>query len=477
MKDVTVREILSACKGTLLSGSMDTPIVHMSYDSRIIQKQTIFVPIIGEKADGHDFIDSALEKGADAVFTSRHTKKDIEALSEDRRKKAWIAVEDTRAAMQATAAFYRNRFQMPIIGVTGSVGKTTTRAMIAEALSAGRNVYQTKGNQNSQVGVPLMLTEADGEEIAVLEMGMSEFGEMDRLTNMVRPEVAVITCIGAAHIENLGSKENILKEKLAIVHGMDEKGILLLNGDDEMLLSLKESLRVQTYYYGTGEQCDFRAENIRLAGGRAEFEAVLPEARVNLSLLMPGMHNVQNAMAAMAVCSLFHIPLEKAAEKLSAFRGVKMRQQIYRLSSCTVIDDSYNANPDSMKAALRVLMELPGEGRKVAVLGDMLELGDEEVHYHEEIGVFAARTGVDTLITIGGLAKHMNEAAEGYEMEKQRACKKNGYGECGIETFHFFTNQDIIAFLKEFIKQEDTVLIKGSRGMALNEIADALVSG
>jgi len=457
MRNVTVGDIVCASGGRLLCGDSEVSVWHITFDSRDRMENMLFVPLLGGRTDGHSFIPSAFANGAVAVFTSEHTWADI---PEDQRKYAWIYVEDTKVAMQRLAGWYRGRLELPIIGITGSVGKTTTRAMVAEALAGSFSVYQTKGNLNSQIGVPEMLLEIGTEDIAVLEMGMSEHGEMDRLTQMVRPQLAIITCIGVAHIENLKTRENICKEKFSITNVMKEDGILLLNGDDVMLAGKREMFSQNIYYYGTGPECEFRAENIHIVEGRAEFDAVYQEKRIPVSLSMPGRHNVLNALAALAACELSKASMEAGAERLAAFKGVAMRQQIVSMDCYTIIDDSYNANPDSMKAGLQVLMEYPAAGRRVAVLGDMLELGEEEIGFHEEIGSFAAKHGVDYLWTFGELSKAMEGAA-------RQAGEK-------IQTRHFESREELVIQLKELLEPEDVVLIKGSRGMQLNLVADAL---
>lgn len=457
MKNVAVKDIVKACSGELLYGKGETQVEHVSFDSREQKEHMLFVPLAGERTDGHQFIASAFANGAVAVLTSEHERADIPG---ELRNYAWIRVKDTKAALQSLARWYRGQIKMPIIGITGSVGKTTTRAMVAEALSGSFSVYQTRGNLNSQIGVPVMLLETGDEEIAVLEMGMSEAGEMDRLTQMVRPEIAIITCIGVAHIEQLKTRENICREKLAIAHGMKRDGILLLNGDDDMLAAMRDTAEQKVYLYGTGAECEFRAENIRIVAGKAEFDMVYREKRVPVSLSMPGRHNVLNALAALAACELSGADIEAGAERLSAFQGVKMRQQIDSLDGYTVIDDSYNANPDSMKAGLRVLMEYPAQGRKVAVLGDMLELGREEAAFHEEIGSFAAAIGVDILCTIGERAAKMEKPA------------RETAGQISVK--HFESREELTAYLKKLLEPGDVVLLKASRGMQLNLVAAAL---
>lgn len=453
METITVKELADAVQGKLLCGDADTEIGTLSFDSRKIAEKTLYVPLSGERVDGHQFIENALQAGAVATLTEQDIWGDGE--------KPYIQVRDAKAVLQKAAALLRAKKRLPIIGITGSVGKTTTRSMVAEALSAKKRVFQTRGNLNSQLGVPLMLADIAGEEIAVLEMGMSEFGEMERLTRMVQPDMAIITCIGVAHINQLGSQRNICHEKLAITNGMKPEALLVLNGDDSYLRGAGEIVRNPILYYGTTPDCAFYAKDIRIVKGKAEFLAVCQGEAVEVTLSMPGKHNVLNALAALAACKLNGVNLQKAAEKLAFFGGIKMRQQIYRTKKYTVIDDTYNANPDSMKAGIQVLMEYPQEGRKVAVLGDMLELGKDEILFHKEVGAFAAETGVDLLLTVGSLARYMEEAA----LEKKT----------GIQVNHVEKNSQITAYLEELLEPEDVVLLKGSRGMALNEVVDALL--
>lgn len=454
MRSLTIKELTEALGGILLCGDDTTEISTLSFDSRQIGNQTLYVPLAGERVDGHQFIASAFQNGAVAALTARGEIVD--------RQKPHIQVEDCKRALQLAAICFREKKSLPIVGITGSVGKTTTRSLIAAALSAGKTVFQTKGNQNGQIGVPVMLSEIDKEEIAVLEMGISEFGEMERLTQMVKPNLAVITCIGVAHIRQLGSQEKICQEKMAITLGMKPTAILLANGDDPLLRAHKNAVKNVVLLYGTTPDCAFYAKDIRIVEGKAVFRAVCLEEEVDVTLSMPGIHNVLNAMAALAVCKLYQVPLQQAAKKLEQFGGISMRQQITVTEKYTLIDDTYNANPDSMKAGIQVLMELPREGRKVAVLGDMLELGEQEQMYHQEIGRFAANAGVDLLLTVGNLTSYMEEAAlaEGK----------------GIRVKHFENNAQISEYLKKLLLPEDVVLLKGSRGMALDQVVKELLS-
>ncbi len=452
MQTITVGELVKALNGVLLCGEEGKEISALSFDSRQIKEKTLYVPLVGEHVDGHQFIQSAFFNGAEATLTEKGEVLDW--------GKPHIRVEDCKRALQMAGACFREKKVIPIIGVTGSVGKTTTRALIAEALSAGRTVFQTRGNLNSQIGVPVMLSEIGEEQVAVLEMGMSEFGEMERLTKIVRPDLAVITNIGVAHIQQLGSQENICREKMAIASGMKSNGILLLNGDDPLLRKKRNAVEQVTLLYGTTPDCDFYAKEIQIVGGKAVFRAVCLEEEIEVTLSMPGIHNVLNTMAALSICKLYCVPLKKAAEKLEQFGGIAMRQQVIATKKYTIIDDTYNANPDSMKAGIRVLMDFPNEGRKVAVLGDMLELGADEKQYHQEIGRFAAHAGVDLLLTVGTLTPYMEEAALAENT--------------GIRVKHFSDNRQISEYLKELLLPEDVVLLKGSRGMALDQVGKEL---
>lgn len=453
MQSITIKELTEVLGGVLLCGEETTEIVRLSFDSRQIGRGTLYIPLLGERVDGHQFIQDAFQNGAVATLTEKGEIIDF--------RKPHIQVENCKKALQQAGACFRRKKTLPIVGITGSVGKTTTRSFIAEALSADKAVFQTRGNLNSQIGVPVMLSEIAEENIAVLEMGISEFGEMERLTRMVQPDLAVVTCIGVAHIQQLGSQENICREKMTITQGMKSNGIMLLNGDDALLRTYRRNaIERVVLLYGTTPDCEFYAKDIQIVNGKAVFRAVCLEEEVDVTLSMPGLHNVLNAMAALAVCKLYQVPLKQAAEKLKHFGGISMRQQVIVTERYTIIDDTYNANPDSMKAGIRVLMEFPGEGRKIAVLGDMLELGADEKKYHQEIGQFAANAGVDLLLTVGNLTSYMEEAAlaEGK----------------GIRVKHFENNQQISDYLKELLLPEDVVLLKGSRGIALEQVVKEL---
>lgn len=455
MEHIKAEDIVKAVGGSLLSGDGNTELLHISIDSRNMRGKDLFVPLVGERNNAHRFISQAMENGAVAALTAEH---DTAPQGFDG---VLIRVKDTKEALQDIGRYIRRKLSLPLVGITGSVGKTTTREMVAAALSARLNVFKTPANFNSQVGVPLTISEiSEEDEIGVLELGMSEPGEMTVIAQIARIDLALITNVGVTHIENLGSRENILKEKLAIQDGLKPGGILLLNGDNDLLKDVKAREGYQTVFYGTGEACDYRAVDISLTDGKPSFIMIHHEKRIPVSLQIMGEHNVLNALAALAVADHYHVPLEEAAKKLQEFDGFKGRQQIYETEGITIIDDTYNASPDSMKAGIRVLSSLRAEGRKVAVLADMKELGEDAARFHHEIGAFLLEQPVDEVVTYGELAK---EIAGGIKGKKKTVLFQDGEKDA------------LKAYLKQNLRAGDAVLFKGSNSMKLGEIASCFI--
>lgn len=452
MKNVTAEMVAEAVQGKLLCGDPKQPIDNVSIDSRSMKGNDLFVPIIGARVDSHRFIEKSFEAGAAAALTSEHDAAEDAAHP-------WIRVDDTVGALQALGGWYRKRFARPVIGVTGSVGKTTTREMIAAALSAELRVTSTKGNSNSQVGVPLTLTEMDlSADAAVMEMGMSYPGEMARIAAIVRPTLAVVTNIGISHIENLGSRENICHEKMHIADGFRGDQLMILNGDDDLLVKYRGTDAFRTVFYGTGPDNDLRAENIRVEGDWTCFDVVDRNGRMPMRLGVPGTHNVMNALAALAVAEELGVSREGAAKALEDFRGFDRRLQIEHAGGYTYIDDTYNASPASMRAALQVLGSVPTEGRRIAVLADMLELGPDSPRFHYETGVYGAALPVDQVYVIGELARNVGRA---YEEKK-------------IPVEYCESNEDAARRVNSFRRPGDVILLKGSNGMHLGEVLRAL---
>ena len=458
MEQVYVRDLVEATGGVLLSGNPDAEVSKIRLDSRQVEKGDLFVPIIGEKVDGHRFIPQVIAAGAAVVLTSEHNETEAKEADSDA---AWIRVAETKNALQDIGRYLRARLTLPLVGVTGSVGKTTTREMIAAALSAKYRVYKTPGNSNSQVGVPITISEiSKNDEVGVIELGMSEPGELTIIAQIAKIDMAVITNIGITHIEQLGSRENIYKEKMTIQDGLRSDGVLILNGDDDMLCSTTGKEGVKTVYYGTGTNCDFRAENINLTDGPAKFTAVHGDERQEVVLGVMGHHNVMNALAAMAVCEQCGMTMSEAAKGLKTFTGFKGRQQIHSCDKFTILDDSYNASPASMKASLDVFKTLKSGSRHIAVLADMKELGERYLEYHYEVGQYAANSGLDMVVTLG------------------EACKKLAEGvraESAIPVMEFMDKDKMMTYLEEMIQEGDCLLFKGSNSMGLSQVVEYFI--
>lgn len=455
MEQVRVEDLVKGSGGRLLYGNPDEPVKHIVLDSREAGPGVLFVPLIGEKVDSHRFLEDVAGKGAAAVFTSEHQEAPEYASSYGC---AWIGVEDTRKALQSFGSYLRDRLSLPLVGVTGSVGKTTTREMISAALSAKYRVYRTPGNKNSQVGVPITISEISGDDqVGVIELGMSEPGELSVIAKIARIDMAVITNVGITHIEQLGSRENIYREKLTIQDGLKEGGLLILNGDDDLLKDTKGKDGVRTVYYGLGGHCDYRAEHIGHEDGGMVFTAVTPKETGTVRLSVMGEHNVMNALAAIAVCDAMGMSLKETAQGLLTFTGFAHRQQIFHGQRFTVLDDSYNASPASMKAALDVLKELPGS-RHIAVLADMKELGEKTLSYHREVGIYAADCNLSLVVTLG---EACHALADGIRSAGDTPVKE------------FMQKEELMDFLKTEVRNGDCVLFKGSNSMGVSVMADA----
>ncbi|MCI9575192.1 MAG: UDP-N-acetylmuramoyl-tripeptide--D-alanyl-D-alanine ligase [Clostridiales bacterium] len=451
---ITVGQVLDACKGTLLCGETDTVIHSVCIDSRKVTPGALFVPIKGARSNGHDYIGSVMEAGAAATLTQEHDHA--------QGQQAWIRVENTQKALQDIAAAYRSWFSIPLVGITGSVGKTTTKEMVALALSAGFRVMKTAGNFNSQIGLPLTLFQLQPEDTAaVIEMGMSDFGEMERLAQIARPQYAVVTNIGISHIENLKTQEHIMAEKLRITDTFTENSVLFLNGDDPLLSTVQKWSPGKLIIYGTSETADYRASQVVVQGRETVYTLTTPTQTRIVTLPALGLHNVLNSLAAVAVSEQLGLELDEILVKLRSYTPPTMRQEIHEVHGITVIDDSYNASPDSIKSGVDVLCSLDHPGRRVAVLADMLELGDIAHLAHFDVGVHVAKAGVEMLVGIGTWAKQMAEGALSVNPAIQIALCKN--------------NQEALDILQKEIREGDCILVKGSRSMKTDEIVKELL--
>ena len=443
---LSIKEIVDAVNGKLLNPQLEKvslPIECITTDSRKQMEKGLFIPLKGERFDGHDFICTVYDKGAIATLTMNEEVVD--------EKVATILVEDTNRALLDLGRYYRKQFQIPVIGITGSVGKTSTKEMISAVLSGKWNVHKTEGNFNNEIGLPLTLFKLESShEAAVIEMGMNHFGEIHNLTCSALPDVAVITNIGTAHIENLGSREGILKAKLEILDGLHEDGLLVINGDNDLLSTLSD-LPVPSISYGLQSTNDYWAKEIHSEGEYTFATVMSPRQTYPIRIKALGEHMVYNTLAAIAVAEHFKLTEEEIMNGLSSYEPAKMRMHITTLESgLTIIDDTYNASPDSMEAALKVLRDYQVKGRKVAILGDMFEMGDFAPKLHEEVGEFAAEASIDVLIAIGDLAHHI------YKGYKKKGTK---------DAYYFKTKEAFIENIVHVIQKDDCVLLKASRGM------------
>ena len=417
-------------------------------DNRDVEPGNLFVCIRGAHVDGHDFANIAFESGA-ACCLAEHEIKDA--------KGPYVLVKSTLEAIKAVGKYYRSIFNIPVIGITGSVGKTTAKEMVAAVLGEKFNVLKTQENLNNELGVPLTLLSLDNRhEAAVIEMGISDFGEMSRLADMVRPDICIMTKIGYSHLETLGDLNGVLQAKSEIFAFMKPTGIAIVNGDDELLREFDPE--IWKISFGLDAHNDFRAENIRAEGtGVVKFDIDSSTGRLPVEIPSYGSHLTLAALAAAASGRLLGLTDAEIARGLLSYKPVSGRSNVKDTGNITIIDDCYNANPDSVRAALKSLSEF--SCRRVAVLGDMLELGEQSEELHREIGSFAARSGVGRLICCGNNAVYIYE----------------GYISGGGEDMWFFPDKaELIASFPELIEKGDAVLVKASHGMKFEELLPVL---
>ena len=442
MKSMTFKDAAKAVGSeSRLSGSFNT----VCTDTRKITEGCLFIAIKGENFDGHDFAVKAVESGAAAVIVEK------DCGLEERQ----LLVESTRQALLDLAGYYRSLFSIPVIGVTGSVGKTTTKEMIHAVMSSKYNTLKNEGNLNNEIGVPLTLFRLDStHEAAVIEMGMSDFGEISRITKAVKPDAAVISNIGVSHIENLGSREGILRAKLEILEGMKADAPVILNADDDMLITVRPGAHPVIYYGIESEKSTFKASEITLGESEIGLTAEFNGGSASVNLPYPGRHNVYNSLASVAAGSLFGIEPEAALEALKNYVPAGMRQRINKMNGITFIEDCYNASPDSQAAALAVLGGMNAK-RKIAVIGDMLELGSVSRDAHYGVGTKAAKNKVDAVFTYGERS-----------LETAKGARDGGIA----DVRSFDDKQKLSAFLAEYLEEGDAVLFKASRGMKLEDV-------
>lgn len=458
MKNMTLANILKATGGTAVNFEPDDSreIQGAVIDSRLVGEDYLFFATPGAKVDGHDFIAGSFEKGALACVCERVPEGVTGPC---------IVVEDSFTALKKTAAFYRENLEIKVVGVTGSVGKTSTKEFIASVLSVKFNVLKTDKNFNNEVGLPLTVLKIRNEhEIAVLEMGISDFGEMTRLSEIAKPDIAVITNIGDCHLEKLGDRDGVLKAKTEIFKNLSSGGFVCLFGDDEKLSTVRDVNGTAPYFYGLGEKNDVRAENV-VNKGLFGSEAVIVKdgERIPVSIPLPGHHMVINALAAATVASIFGLTGDEIKDGISKVESLGGRSHIVSKNELTIIDDCYNANPVSVKAALDLLCEAVTP--KVAILGDMFELGENEEVFHKSVGEYAVTKPIDTLVFIGRLSKCTYLGAVAAKGDAKTP-----------ECLYFPDKEKFIAEASKVIKKDDSVLIKASHGMEFEKIVEHLTS-
>lgn len=452
MKNLTLKNITKACNGIYHGEEafLDKEISSVTTDSRTVTDGSLFFAITGERRDGHDYIPGTYEKGALCCISERELPCESHP---------YIQVSSSLEALKALASFYRDSLDIKVIGITGSVGKTSTKEMIASVLEQKYNVLKTLGNFNNAIGLPLTIFRLREEhEIAVLEMGISEFGEMTVLTNIAKPDVVVMTNIGQCHLESLKSRDGILKAKSEIFECINPNGAIFLNGDDDKLSTLKEVKGITPHFFGLDTQLEAYADAVKDMGLEGTACTIhLTDNRISTTISVPGHHMLYNALAGASIGRYLGLSDEQIKAGIEALRPVSGRNNLIKTNGMSVIDDCYNANPVSMKASIDVISS--AIGRKVCILGDMFELGKKEKQLHYEVGTHLASKNIDVLITVGTLAK---ELATGASVDSH------------LEIHSFDTLEALTKELSSLLKAGDTILVKASHGMEFTKIVELL---
>ena len=453
MKGMTLERIAAAVDGRLyISDSLNKGNIEATevvIDSRKITENAVFIATKGNTTDGHKFIGDVVKKGALCVICENKPDND---------DGNYIVVNDSFVALKMLAKYYKRQLSVRTIGIIGSVGKTSTKEMVSSVLSVKYRVKKTQGNYNNEVGVPLtVFSIRDEDEIAVIEMGISDFGEMHRLADIVRPDICVMTNIGPCHLEKLIDLEGVLKAKAEVIEHMPEDGVLILNGDDKKLREIEKTKTI--IYYGMNAANDIYATdivNMGLNGTQCTIHTNKGSMEVHIPLI--GEHMVINALSATAAGQLMNMNLSDIKTGLEEMVPTRGRANVIKTPEITIVDDCYNANPKSMKAAIDLLLSV--EGRKVLIIGDMFELGINEEELHKEIGEYICNKGIDVVITAGDLSVHVYE-----EVKKDEV----------VDSYYCETTDKVIELLdKCIIRKDDTVLVKASHGMAFDRVVEAL---
>lgn len=452
--NLTLKEIIDVTNGNLVYGNENEECISFERDTRAIKDGDVFIGFKGETVDGGIRYKEALENGAKGCIINKCANENLEKIE----NKFILEVEDTILATQQIAKLKRKKYNIPVVAVTGSVGKTSTKDIIASVVSEKYDVLKTQGNMNNHIGLPMTILGLRNHTAMVVEMGMNHFGEISTLTNIAKPTIAVITNVGTAHIGNLGSRENILKAKLEILEGLSKDGTVVINNDNDLLhkwyLENKNNYNIVTY--GIENDSMEKAQDINYLESSSKYN--LKDEGV-IEVPVGGEAFVYNSLAAISVGKILGINMEKIKRGILKFELTKMRLDVQKSSKeYTIINDCYNANYDSMKSALQYLNRTPGN-RKIAVLGDMLELGDFSKKLHEGVGNAVVENKVDILITVGKESKNIAQIAI----------------ENNVETYEYTDNNSAISKLKEILEPEDAVLVKASNSMNFKEIVSAIM--
>lgn len=461
MNDIKVKDIIRECNGKLIYGNEDLLCENYSKDTRTIEKGDIYLGIKGEKFNGSAFYKDALQKGAKGCIL-QDVEVDVEELKQY-NEIFIILVDNVVEALQKLAAYKRSLYDIPVIGITGSVGKTSTKDVVANVLAQKYKVLKTEGNYNNEIGLPLTILKLRDHEAMVVEMGMSAFGEISLLTKIARPTAAIITIIGSSHIGELGSRENILKAKLEILEGLDEHGCLILNNDNDLLHSWYENNTDNHKHitYGIENNSMLMAKNIVLKENSTQYEIEYDEKTYTINVPIAGKHYVYNTLAGICIGIKYGIEMKKIIKGISEFTLTKRRMEIIKNSNgTTIINDSYNASYESTKAALEYVGSTKNYP-KIAVLGDILELGNFSKQMHENVGKEVVKNNIDILITVGEEAINIAEKAIELGMNKNNVYK-------------YLANDIAIHKIKELESKNCIVLVKASNGIHFDEIVDAL---
>lgn len=451
MKSIDIYKNIKSIK---IYNEIDSLINNVTIDTRELNAGDCYIGVKGERFDGNTFYKEAFDKGANICILDNYeiNDKDLKYLKEN--NKSIMVVENSVIALGNLARYVRNKFNYPVIAITGSSGKTSTKDLIHSVLKMKYNAHKTPGNKNNFTGLPTSLLSIKKDtNMLILEMGMNHLGEISYLTNIVNPDVAVITNVGTAHIGNLGSRENILKAKLEILEGLKKNGIVVINNDNDLLhswyLNNKDKYKIITI--GIDNESDYKATNIKEYESKSEFKVNGETYTINVG----GKHFIYNSLVAIALGTIYKVDVKDIKKGIEEFELSGNRMNVIKKDNITIIDDTYNANFDSMQYAIKYLGSLGG--RKIAVLGDMKELGDYSIKLHKDIGKLIYEEKIDVLITVGNDSKYINETLINYGFNKSNC-------------YHFENNEDAIRLINKIKKHKDNILVKASNSMNFKEI-------